>query len=142
MRILRIILAGYFAFFAAWCILATYWAITDLNRIHDRSWILLSISIAVLFAGMGTVFGLAWWSNWKRWASSRSWAVVASILSLAIPVGVPVFQYFVNGWKACLQSARIMWLPMVIGVAVLVVFAVFPQKPDPFPSHRANAEVR
>ena len=130
MRIVRIILGCYFALLSAWCLLAVFWAIGGVNHIHDKVWMLMSISIAILFAALGIVFGLAWWSNWRKWASSKRWAIVASVLALVTLIGVPGFQYFVNGWSVFLRIERLLWLPTAIGLVVLVVFTLAPQLPE------------
>jgi hypothetical protein len=105
-------------------------SISALNRHHDRIGVWVSLSLATLLAALGAVFGLAWWSNWKRWVSARKWAMAASVLGLSIFMGIPGWQYFAIGRVAFLRAERLLWLPTVIGLGVLVVFSLPSQRPS------------
>ena len=124
MRLLRIVLGGYFVFFSAWSIVAAFLSIARINHIHDTLWILLSISMAAFFSVTGAILGLAWWSNWREWESARAWGIAASLLSLLTMIGAPIFYLIASGWDAFLRLERLLWIPTIIGTAVLIVVSL------------------
>jgi len=121
-RFLRIILSVYFLLFAFVSFAGVYVFIQNINRTQGKLMLIYILFSACLFVA-GTIFVLAWWSNWREWVFARRWAVAASLLSLLMLHGIPLF-YYLKGWGTFWQVERGSGIPTIIGAAVLVIFSL------------------
>ena len=134
MRILRIVLGWYFFCFSAWCLLAACWSILRASHSQDKVMLILCIVLAAFFSVVGTILAVAWWSNFREWASARGWAIAASLSILVISTGPPLFYLFAKGWGAFCQAESVFGIPTAIAVAALVVSSL----PDGKPGRRVS----
>lgn len=122
MRFLRLILSTYFLLFSFVSFTGVYVFIQNIILTHGKLMLILILFSACLSVA-GTIFVLAWWSNWREWVFARIWAVAASLLSLSMLHGISLF-YYVKGWGAFWQVERGSGIPTIVGVAVLVIFSL------------------
>jgi hypothetical protein len=123
MRLIRIILCWYF-----WCLSVIFIGMAHREiheAIHGENASLplpiqiLAVSIPPIFVA---VFGMAWWTVWRKRSSARVWAVTACITNLAFSIGIPLLYFYAQGANSFWWMESIFGLPTVIGIAGLIVF--------------------
>jgi hypothetical protein len=124
MRRLRVAVSWYFAFAS---ILFLWAACADLADIHHGPSTLtrfLNAMFALAFFVAGVSVGNAWWLSQKSRPLARRWGIIASALCLLIFLGTPFVLYFLRGRRVFIQVEQCFWLPTIIGIAVLMIFAL------------------
>lgn len=115
MHKLRIFLCWMFAFTSPVCVIAAAWSI--LHRIHrHHAFSTFRILVfASLFAALAAVFGVAWWTIWKRKPGARIWGVSASLVYLSFSL-----------WEI-IHFSRPVWSDfggmLAVGIAGFVAFS-------------------
>jgi hypothetical protein len=127
MRILRIVLSWYFAILFLIFLRVTFDTYGDILRTFHRQGasrllfnLLIQESVAAVLV---IIFGMSSWTIWRKKASARGWAIIASLLDLMISIGVPLLYYHVQGARAFWQLECVFGLPTAIGAAGLVAFS-------------------
>jgi hypothetical protein len=121
MRFFRIVLSLYFVSLFTFFVISTFWVIPRL--IHSRAEpdrILLPMDLAC--AVLTVVFGVAFWILVRSRASGRGWVIAASLLNLAISIGIPLFYVCVSGASDLWMLERIFLIPTAFGIAGLFAF--------------------
>ena len=121
MRFFRIVLSLYFVSLFTFFVISTFWVIPRL--IHSQAEpdrILLPMDLAC--AVLTVVFGMACWILMRSRASGRGWVIAASLLNLAISIGVPLFYVRVRGASDLWILERIFLIPSAFGIAGLFAF--------------------
>jgi hypothetical protein len=121
MRFFRIVLSVYFVSLFTFFVISTFWVIPRL--IHSRAEpdrILFPMDLAC--AVLAVVFGVAFWILVRSRATGRGWVIAASLLNLAISVGVPLFYVRVRGASDLWMLERIFLIPTAFGIAGLFAF--------------------
>ena len=89
---LRKYLSWVFAFISLVCLQVA--VSTILFTIHRRHspFLLLRFLVPVLSTIQAAIFGMAWWTVWKKRRSARAWGIVASLINLLLSVALIYFS--------------------------------------------------
>ena len=124
MRSLKIALGYYFIIFSLIYLQGAYWVLKDMSCSQDKVTLIVSVLMVTVCSITGTTLGIAWWSSWREWSSTRGWAIAASLLNLGVLIGFALFIYHVDGLGQFCYVERYLWIPQTIGVIVLIVFSI------------------
>jgi hypothetical protein len=74
-----------------------------------------SIMVFALFAPLALLFGMTWWASWRGLQSARRWALVASVVNVAIAI-LPFFVFYTDSFASPFLAQA------GIGIAGLIAF--------------------
>jgi Peptidase family M50 len=121
MRTLQKYLGWIFGFTALLCLQITFLPVLTFQRqgtLLTRGHLL----VAVVFTGLAAVFGMAWWTGFKRKRAAKGWGIAASVINVLVSVIPAMFvSRFPSGEFGIL---------LAIGVAGLVAFSLPYETPN------------
>jgi hypothetical protein len=68
------------------CLLITLLSFLRLIHPHDASLSVHSLLIPGVLSVLTMIYGVAWWTFWKRKSSATAWAIAASLTNILLPL--------------------------------------------------------
>jgi hypothetical protein len=114
MNSLRKLLCWLFAISALICLKIVLSSILRIIHYH-RALSFRNLLVTVVFSVLATVFGMAWFSDWKGKASGKWWGIAASLTNVLFPLSLSIYLR-----SSMLKHSVVL---LGIGVAGLVAFS-------------------
>jgi hypothetical protein len=78
-----------------------------------------TVIVQISFLLAASIYGMAWWTVWKRRRSGRGWGIGASLMSVFLWVSMLHFGWdIIEKW-----FLAFFWVPTILGIVGLIAFS-------------------
>ena len=118
-----------FAVSSLLCLLAIFHSILRMLNRHDGFPTLRSLLVPGVFSVLAAVYGVAWWTGWKRKRSARVWAIAACLTYILVPLFTIWSRlHFSRSFRVC---SVIVLATGVIGLVAFLRHGTIPSGTEP-----------
>jgi hypothetical protein len=118
-----------FAVSSLLCLLTTFHSILRIINRHDGFLTLRSLLVPGVFSALAAIYGVAWWTVWKRKRSARACAIAACLTYILAPLFTIWSKlHFSRSFRVC---SGVMLATGVIGLVAFLRQGTIPSGTEP-----------